>query len=108
MNHSKTYKTRLTPWQEARIAEGADYVETLRFTYLMHLAWDLRRMGVGVSVHMAFGQDMFMRVPGAANDRRISADLRKDDGEWWFSWGHNQRVQAGAEDAALFVLSGVV
>ncbi|MEV4893726.1 hypothetical protein AB0K48_30515 [Nonomuraea sp. NPDC055795] len=83
-------------------------METLRFTYRMQLAWDLRRMGVGVSVHMAFGQDMFMRVPGAANDRRISADLREDDGEWWFSWRRYRRVQAGAEDTALVVLSGVV
>ncbi|MFD9949108.1 hypothetical protein ACFWYW_53520 [Nonomuraea sp. NPDC059023] len=108
MNNSKTYKTRLTPWQEARIAEGADYVVTLRYTFLMHLAWDLQNLGVGVSVHLPFGQEMYVRVPGAANDKRITADL--ESGEWWFSWGHNRkrRVAAGAENAAMTVLSGVV
>ncbi|MEV7012912.1 hypothetical protein [Streptosporangium sp. NPDC051022] len=65
----------------------------------MRLAWDLRELGLEVSVELPCGAEPYVVVRCASGPLRVTAAKR--DRGWVFSWGRGREQQAPALDAEV-------
>ncbi|GAA3068183.1 hypothetical protein GCM10017600_21010 [Streptosporangium carneum] len=72
-----------------------------QFIHLMRLAWDLRDLGLTISVNLPQAREPALIVQQASGPLRIAATKR--DRKWVFTWGRgpDQWVHALDEYAAL-------
>ncbi|GLW09544.1 hypothetical protein Misp01_46730 [Microtetraspora sp. NBRC 13810] len=77
--------------------------ERTRFLVLVRLAWELRGLGVAVSVEMAPTDEPWVRVPVAGSSMRVVARPRGDVWELVWGRGRNQWVDASEQYAARLV-----
>ena len=76
-----------------------------QFIHLIRLAWDLRALGVGITIELPRGSEPYVTVPRARATLRILAV--RVNGTWVFSWGRGRSVAALDERAAARIRDAV-
>ncbi|MEV8632159.1 hypothetical protein AB0395_10935 [Streptosporangium sp. NPDC051023] len=70
-----------------------------QFIHLVRLAWDLRGLGLEISVELPRGAEPYVVVRRMSGPLRVAAT--KHDQGWVFSWGRGPDRQAPALDAEV-------